>query len=382
MTAKHFEDNCYLLRDNQLSGSVYFYKPEGGLINGWRYKDGKIVATIRQGTTEGVEMQKDAGTRFYTPCHFETVWIEYNDCDGFIYNDPEYGLGFGSECQKRYKAETVEVCDGIYVDDDGNEHDWFPDTDSGNGGGGVSNGGDNKTEAEPLPEKVKELIEKNQNLDKKDLDSLCSFIDKMSDECEDCGNCGDYALYTGLTSYNFKFNEVLKEAPKNNASAAYRPEKGNLVFYTTGNLNYNSFTHEMFHLFQHKFKGKFIEEERGFMEYERTLFDDIIFFVKILKGNWSDHNKFGLKKNPWVYNGEKTEDIKTTENYKNWLSKITDSGTKIPTELNAKELLTYAQFYGKVNISYNKSKYNYEESVGYRFNAIIELLRIANSKCK
>ena len=74
MKAKHFEDNSYLYRAPDLSGSVYFYEPEGGLVNGWQYKDGKIVATISQGTEEGLEMQANADTRSESSeCHYESV---------------------------------------------------------------------------------------------------------------------------------------------------------------------------------------------------------------------------------------------------------------------------------------------------------------------
>ena len=121
MKAKHFEDNSYLYRAPDLSGSVYFYEPEGGLVNGWQYKDGKIVATISQGTEEGLEMQANADTRSESSeCHYESVFVEYDECTPFIYEDPEYGIGFGIECRTRTKYETKLVCNNIYYDKDGN----------------------------------------------------------------------------------------------------------------------------------------------------------------------------------------------------------------------------------------------------------------------
>lgn len=56
MKADNFERNSYLYRTSDLDGSVYFYEPEGVLVNGWRYEKGKIVATLSQGTEEGVRM--------------------------------------------------------------------------------------------------------------------------------------------------------------------------------------------------------------------------------------------------------------------------------------------------------------------------------------
>lgn len=139
MKAKHFEDNCYLYRAPDLSGSVYFYEPEGGLVNGWVYEDGKIVGTISQGTEEGLKMQEAVNTRtvLLPTCRFESVLAEYNDCTPFVYEDPEYGLGFGTECRGKTRWETVQVCDNdLYYDDDGNSHTWFPPTEENYDGGG------------------------------------------------------------------------------------------------------------------------------------------------------------------------------------------------------------------------------------------------------
>ena len=120
MKAKHFEDNSYLYRAPDLSGSVYFYEPEGGLVNGWQYENGKIVATISQGTEEGLKMQATADTRSESSeCHYESVFVEYDECTPFIYEDPEYGIGFGIECRTRTKYETKLVCNNIYHDENG-----------------------------------------------------------------------------------------------------------------------------------------------------------------------------------------------------------------------------------------------------------------------
>ena len=110
MKAKHFEDNSYLYRAPDLSGSVYFYEPEGGLVNGWQYENGKIVATISQGTEEGLKMQATADTRSESSeCHYESVFVEYDECTPFIYEDPEYGIGFGIDrmCMLLTGAEAI-----------------------------------------------------------------------------------------------------------------------------------------------------------------------------------------------------------------------------------------------------------------------------------
>ena len=138
MKAKHFEDNSYLYRAPDLSGSVYFYEPEGALVNGWQYEDGKIIATISQGTEEGSSMQDTIDTRgtiLKRECHTETKYVEHNECNGFIYQDPEYGLGFGSECRKVGKWETVEVCIEVptYEEDGNTGGQWDPNENTGGG---------------------------------------------------------------------------------------------------------------------------------------------------------------------------------------------------------------------------------------------------------
>ncbi len=122
---KHFRENSYLYRDPYLSGSVCFYKPEGGLVNGWKYEDGKIVGAIHQGTEEGLKMQSVVGTRGGQNCYLDYVLVTYNDCEGFTYDDPEYGLGFGTECSESDKWELQEVCNDMDDSDDFGD-EWIP----------------------------------------------------------------------------------------------------------------------------------------------------------------------------------------------------------------------------------------------------------------
>lgn len=137
--AKHFGKNSYLHRDSHFSGSICFYRPEGGLVNGWKYENGKIVGGIKQGTEVGLQMQSAATTRGTIECYFDDVLVEYNECEGFEYYDPEYGPGFGTECHTSERWEVREICKEYEHNDP-----WYPSGGGGSGsGGGGSTGGGN-----------------------------------------------------------------------------------------------------------------------------------------------------------------------------------------------------------------------------------------------
>lgn len=134
MKAKNFHKNSYFHRESDFSGSVYFYQIGGALVNGWRYKDGKIIAKIRQGTIEGLQLPATRGNG----CYFDTVLVEYDDCEGFGYEDPEYGAGGGVECRVDHRWEVQEICED---DDSDDEEPWFPpSSNSGGNGGGTGTG--------------------------------------------------------------------------------------------------------------------------------------------------------------------------------------------------------------------------------------------------
>ncbi|WP_336533691.1 hypothetical protein [Bacteroides acidifaciens] len=93
--------------------------------------------------TRGWEMQR--------VCYTEFVYVEYNDCNGFTYEDPEYGLGFGTECRKVGKWEPVERCHDelVYV-----QEPWYPGPGEGGGNGG-GNGGNSYNESDWIKGKIR-----------------------------------------------------------------------------------------------------------------------------------------------------------------------------------------------------------------------------------
>jgi len=233
MKAKHFEDNSYLYRAPDLSGSVYFYEPEGGLVNGWQYENGKIVATISQGTEEGLKMQATADTRSESSeCHYESVFVEYDECTPFIYEDPEYGIGFGIECRTRTKYETKLVCNNIYHDENGNAHTWFPpEVDSGGGVGGGY---------QPVAPKAKAIF-RNSNMTDNSWKTIENLLDKMTKT-----KIGE-ALYHKLQEA-LKGKTLIIQFVSDNMNSNFDPGLGGIKMRM--DITSSALLHEMVHALQ------------------------------------------------------------------------------------------------------------------------------------
>lgn len=129
MNTRTFGKNTYFHRESDFDGSVYFYKPGQGFVNGWRYKAGKIVGTLTPGTEEGFQITTRG---MYQDCYEEVVWIAESDCWGEAYWDEEFGWGVASVCQTNYHPEYVQHCQ--WIDDGIEEEPWYPPFEGGDGG--------------------------------------------------------------------------------------------------------------------------------------------------------------------------------------------------------------------------------------------------------
>ena len=237
MKAKHFEDNSYLYRAPDLSGSVYFYEPEGSLVNGWQYEDGKIVATISQGTEEGSRMQDTIDTRgmvLKPVCHTESVYMEHNECNGFTYQDPEYGLSFGSECRKVGTWEKVQVCieTPTYEEDSNIGGQWDPNENTSGGGGGGY-------QPQPIAPKAKEIF-RNSSMTKENWKVIEEKLEKITKSCM------GKALYNGLKE-SLKGKTLAIQFTKDKNSSF--DLNGSGIRLTTASTS-GDFFHEMLHAYQ------------------------------------------------------------------------------------------------------------------------------------
>lgn len=69
------DENKYLLRDSDFDGYVFFYAVNGEFVNGWVYKDGKII-----GGTHNLNAEKM--TKRYVQMQYSVCWWQYFTFDG------------------------------------------------------------------------------------------------------------------------------------------------------------------------------------------------------------------------------------------------------------------------------------------------------------
>lgn len=140
MHTTSFKNNSYLHREPDFDGKVLFYNFNYGLVNGWKYEAGKIVATVSPGTEEGYRMSLERG-RGQSVCNVEVDWTEKRNCHNDIVWDHELGMpGLDVICEKYLHPEYHEVC--LPSDDD---------DPMGGGGGGGYNPPSNPPEVPPTP---------------------------------------------------------------------------------------------------------------------------------------------------------------------------------------------------------------------------------------
>ena len=223
-------------------------------------------------------------------------------------------------------------------------------------------------QAVPLPNKLKVLFSKNINLTIEQLEKIESIIDSISK------NCPDNSVYSYLSEGKYQFNGVKISEERTYAMAAYIPNKGNLVFYGEEFITYNGLNHEMFHLYQHKRCGEFTSENKGYREYELKLYNDITFYVDVMKGDaLKDYNK----REEWIDVGWGAE---LSRGYKTWLSEITNEGTTVPDSVSVADFRKYAEIFGEKSRSYPNTSYNYD--IDYAPDALNAMLTRTKRNCQ
>ena len=70
---KRIKRNTYLYRDKKFDGRVMFFKLNGSMINGWKYRDGKIVGKITPIDENTKELMARSGSK-RDHCYEETYY--------------------------------------------------------------------------------------------------------------------------------------------------------------------------------------------------------------------------------------------------------------------------------------------------------------------
>lgn len=159
------EENKYLTRDSDFSGLAYFYTVDGAFVNGWMYRDGKIVA--------GTHLEEDnAGTKAAiivdkAYCYYQDIYI------GGVFQNTRYICEYSQDI--------------LYTRDP-----------SKGGGGGIirdpgSPGSGGSTSSSSSAPKAKKIF-RNSKMTAANWKILENMLDKMTN------NCMGQALYNGLVS--------------------------------------------------------------------------------------------------------------------------------------------------------------------------------------
>ena len=191
--------------------------------------------------TRGWEMQR--------VCYTEFVYVEYNDCNGFTYEDPEYGLGFGTECRKVGNGEPVERCHDelFYV-----QEPLYPGPGEGggNGGGNGGNGGyvpippEGGTQPMTAPNARKIF---SGDLTEEQWKKLENMLKKIINDCMGEG------LYKELSKIFNSNNKISFNFSDKEKGAKYSPINNVITF--NPNMESGTLLHEMMHAYQYKQKN-------------------------------------------------------------------------------------------------------------------------------
>lgn len=391
----NLSDNNYLYRKPDFDGKVLYFNTEGEFVNGWIYKNGKIVKILSP-TQEIVETSSTdpnlAKSRGYSECHTEYYYYTYYYCpqsrstfmDDWmgIYGEGEFGgkLDENGDVDGGELGDVTVVapyCSWITVEVPYQECDYDGD-----------NNGDYIPGIDPTPvtcPKAKKIIKKTEKLTKEQLEKLETVIVKMIEKV-----CYAEAIYNYLITNELNYNEVIIDPTLGggNASAAngyLSNGEVNLKFREDDCIEYSGFLHEMVHLFQYKLDQYKGQDSRGMMEYERNLIDDILFYKQYRdkKGDFSK-DIFSEKPSSWIfgsYSGksESTEYYNNVERYKKWLNRITENG--IPSSISIEDFNRWIPLFSENSRAYS-SDYGYKYNISYSPTALQKVLELATVNCK
>lgn len=397
-------DNNYLHRVPHFDGMVLYFCPSGEFVNGWKYKNGKIVKRLSPVLDEEMALLDTLSsvttrttqcyTNFYTESYYYCPPItrsDFMDDWANFYGAGEFGGGID------YGDNSGGGGDEGGPTIDGGELDgptitapacyWtFRDVpytecydDGSSGGGGYI--GAPTTPSGPTKSYVEKIIKNTDKLTPQQLEKLEKAIKEVEEKI-----CYAKQILNYLESEGFAFTSVYMN-PKLGGGRAdagnYVSSDGSvdLIFREDDSITYRSFAHELVHLFQIHlgvYKGVI---STGMMEYERALIDDIMYYSKIRgKEKYGEAWYEKTRRSVFVYGdrpsqnkAQKEWDKKRLE-YLNWLSKLTKKGT--PAFIPSDKFKEWISLFSQNNKGYSPGeRYNY--NIDYTPDPLAKILELA-----
>lgn len=250
--------NNYLYRQPDFSGSVLFYEINGTFINGWRYSEGKIIASLSKiANIEKEAKSSNAATRSIDGCKTVCypIYGPSPECDGQTMDDIEFGTGAPDPfCSTVFLGyECMEDC---YVPGEG---------DSGGSSSGEAGSTSPKTELLNKINGKKSTLTDNE---KKDLEKALSLMNAEAAWKD---------IYNTLVEYNIRINFRIDSTIEGESKEEYDGTDRLILFASKEKINSDILKKEIFHTLQHFYYGTdFNDPNKKFtFEYEAHAFPDI-----------------------------------------------------------------------------------------------------------
>lgn len=126
--------NTYLYREKDFDGKVLFFKLNGSMINGWKYRDGKIVGKITP-IDEDTKILMTRSGYWEEECRIETNYEYVEECEDAPEEtdwDEEYGIGPVIRppiCENVLVPIDTRVCEYVWVEEDDDDIEGGVDPD-------------------------------------------------------------------------------------------------------------------------------------------------------------------------------------------------------------------------------------------------------------
>jgi len=183
---KPFVAVTYLFRSKDFGGMILFHEMDGRYSNGWRYEDGKIVATIGS-----MDVDPNSVTLRSLVCNTIATPYYRTTCVSMVVTSEDGYGNVNTICKSEFVGYTyITSCyyDGYYPD---NNNGSNPPP-GGYTGGTTGSGGNTPTPASVAPKATK--IFRNTNLSLENWKILENMLNKIMNDCL------GQSLYNGLTS--------------------------------------------------------------------------------------------------------------------------------------------------------------------------------------